>query len=355
MKLALSLLFIVTCIWSFSQNLDNTEWVQIKMFGKDGSEIPSNQNQTSLKFLFKGDSILRSNNEQYSHRETYVINNNILTIENSTKFKIDSLSDEIMIITDIPNIQNNQEKQNTRLLLNTDYIFDYLRRSKQLNTTADSIIQSDIFLSPTFDGNFNNFFMSRFNFNVQNEELFCSFEILPGDDISNVKIKSNQSASGTELGLIKRIITATQSRWIIPPVPYGYRFNVNFAANISNNANFKGVNIGSQYSFLFHADSLNPRQMNILSLNDVAKEDDTFDYGVRLMKKEKYDKAIGQFQKCLKINPRDTDALYNLAFCYQKTGNTESACELWKELKDMGQRDGERLYNENCAEQPVHN
>ena len=106
--------------------------------------------------------------------------------------------------------------------------------------------------------------------------------------------------------------------------------------------------MGSEYDFTFHADSLNPLDMSILSPSDVAKENNNFDYGVRLMQKEKYEKAIEQFKKCLKINPSDIDVLYNIANCYQKAGNIELACEAWKKLKSMGQKDGENLYNQNC-------
>lgn len=340
MKLLATLILLLAFVKLYSQNFDNTEWIQIKVLDKYGNEMTANRSDP-LKFYFKGDSLFRSTNEQYSYREPYKINNNILLIGNSTKFKIDSSSDEMLVISDISKI-------NTRILLNTDYIFDFLRRSNLLHVTSDSIIQADNFISPTFDGDFDKFFMSKFDFNVQKEELFCRFVVLHDGSISNIQVSSEQKFSGKDLDRIKNIIASTKDYWIIPPVPNGYRFNLNFAANISRSVNISGSYMGSEYNFTFHADSLNPVDMSILSPSDVTKENDNFDYGVRLMQRKKYEKAIEQFKKCLKINPSDIDVLYNIANCYQKAGNIELACEEWKNLKNMGQKDGENLYNQHC-------
>ena len=176
MKLLATLILLLACIKLHSQNLDNTEWIQIKALDKNGNEINVSQNE-SLKFYFKGDSLFRSANEQYSYRESYKINNNILSIGNSTKFKIDSSNDEMIVISDMSNIYSSNNKISIRILLNADCMFDFLRRSNLLNTTNDSIIQADNHISPTFNGDFNNFFMSKFDFKVQKEELFCSFEV----------------------------------------------------------------------------------------------------------------------------------------------------------------------------------
>jgi len=101
MKLLTTLILLLAFTKAHSQNLDNTEWVQIKALDKNGNEINVSRNE-SLKFYFKGDSLFRSTNEQYSYRASYELNNNILSVGNSTKFKIDSSNDEILVISDIP-------------------------------------------------------------------------------------------------------------------------------------------------------------------------------------------------------------------------------------------------------------
>ncbi len=55
-----------------------------------------------------------------------------------------------------------------------------------------------------------------------------------------------------------------------------------------------------------------------------------------------------QFIKCIEIDSLYLDAYYNLAFCYENLGNKNLACETWKKLKNMGQKQGEYLYEENC-------
>jgi hypothetical protein len=54
-----------------------------KAWDKDGNKINVNRNEP-LKFYFKGDSLFRSTNEQYSYRESYKIRNNILSIGKKT-------------------------------------------------------------------------------------------------------------------------------------------------------------------------------------------------------------------------------------------------------------------------------
>ena len=76
--------------------------------------------------------------------------------------------------------------------------------------------------------------------------------------------------------------------------------------------------------------------------------DNYFNQGCVYVKKAKYDKAINEFLKCVESDPIYLDAYYNLAFCYQQIGKKNLACEIWNKLKNIGQKQGEYLFEENC-------
>jgi Tfp pilus assembly protein PilF len=52
--------------------------------------------------------------------------------------------------------------------------------------------------------------------------------------------------------------------------------------------------------------------------------------GLILYKAEKYDEAVGHFEKLASSNPNSYDAKLNLAAVYSKQGRTPEAIELWK-------------------------
>jgi tetratricopeptide (TPR) repeat protein len=346
MKLITTLLLLLFDLGLHAQDLNNTEWVQIKVERKDGSAIlnPSEAGNESVKYLFIGDSVLRSINEQYSFRQTYKVDNNILSIGNATRFKIDSLSDILLKITDIPNKQIVNDKLNTRTFINADYIFDYLKQTHQLKFINDSTILANNYLSPIYNGDFDKFFLSKFKLNVNNEILNSAFIISSNGNIKDVQVSSDKLNDEKKIENAKEIIKSTKGLWIIPPVPDSIQIKINFLMKFSTDGS---GNYTSSFTDFHQTSDLSKNTKN-LTLRETSKLNNDFDSGVRLFKRGKFDKAIFEFQKCININPLDIDAYYNIAYCYQKTGNMELACETWKKLKNMGQKDGENLYNENC-------
>ena len=332
---------ILLCISSHSkaQNLNNTEWIQINVTNRGERTIADN---STLKFLFKGDSLLRSDEEQYSFRQTYQISNKVLLIGNSTKFKIDSLSDVMLVITDIPEIRKDNKALKTRTFIKADYIYDYAKQTDQLVINPGGIVQSNQYFTPTYDGDFQKMFISKFDLRETEKTILCGFLILPDESISNIKVTSDKPLSQEVIDKIKGIVVGTKGSWILPPAPDSLQYQMNLQINISSFFGRQG------YSFDFHPIINNGKPNAVLTSQQQSIENEDFDRGVMTMKRKNYEKAIILFQKCLAINPGDTDVYYNLAYCYQQKGNLELACETWKKLKDMGQKDAEKLYDKNC-------
>ena len=88
--------------------------------------------------------------------------------------------------------------------------------------------------------------------------------------------------------------------------------------------------------------------LNHWTQKEISDAENYYNKGVELIQNEKFETASKQFVKCIEIDSIYIDAYYNLAFCYQKLGNKNMACETWSKLKEMGQKQGEYLYEENC-------
>lgn len=71
--------------------------------------------------------------------------------------------------------------------------------------------------------------------------------------------------------------------------------------------------------------------------------------GVLFFEEGKFDDAIENFNKALRIDGGYIDALYNRAATYFKLGNTEKACADWKKAALLGDEGSAGLFESNCA------
>jgi hypothetical protein len=104
MKIRIIILSFLSSIHSNGQKLANTEWIKIAAASRDGSKIidytkPEN---SPTKYFFDQESVSIAVNEQYSTHQKYSVKDSVLLIGDYLKYKIDSISDPVIIISDIP-------------------------------------------------------------------------------------------------------------------------------------------------------------------------------------------------------------------------------------------------------------
>ena len=68
-------------------------------------------------------------------------------------------------------------------------------------------------------------------------------------------------------------------------------------------------------------------------------------YGINLYNLQKYDQAIELFQQAAKIDPKNRDALVNLASLYGQKGDKEKSMQMWDLLIEKGMGDKDVYYN----------
>jgi len=75
-----------------------------------------------------------------------------------------------------------------------------------------------------------------------------------------------------------------------------------------------------------------------------------FSKGLANYQNKKYELAIKNFTKNYELDSSQIDALYNRALIFYTMGQKDKACDDWAKLKELGQKKGEKHYQEFCNE-----
>ena len=327
------------------QDLRNTEWVKISAERKDGSKIieRSGKDNAIIKYFFKEDTVLTSiNDNEFSAKQKYSVHNGILSIGDLIKYNIDTINDIVLVITEIPKYELPYDRISRYTFIKSKFLFEYLKQAKQLNIIGDTLIQCDNQFSPTYvKGDIGKLFLGQFQ-PTTNRVLTGYFIISDNGNIKSVKIDPKNNFSKKEIEKFIRILNSTSGSWILPATTKPLQFKIDFGCEFTY---YKPL---SFISFSFHKKDHTQYAPPVLTQKEKAQADTYFNKGMKLFDSEKFEKASIEFAKCLEIDSLFLDAYYNKAWSDAKLGNTKLACESWLKLKEMGQKQGEKLYLDNC-------
>ena len=154
-----NLVFIFLVLGGFrmqAQNLKNTEWVQIKgnalFLGKENTSYQPTS--SPLKYYFtNSDSVYVNLSYQYDTLTTFSFYNHQLNIGKTVQFTVDSSNNVLLFLTQNPEDSLKTEVKDHYVLMNADYLFDYLQTNHILRITGDTLIEFLPEFSPAFFGN----------------------------------------------------------------------------------------------------------------------------------------------------------------------------------------------------------
>lgn len=328
----------------FAQDLKNTEWTQIKVEKKDGSKnlarLP--KGKSIMKYYFREKTVLLTLNNLYTSELTYSVSDKILSIGEFAKYKIDTIDSKQLVLTQIPNRELTDDKINRFTFLNRPSLFEYLKENGKIEIVGDSIIESNEQFAPTYYGDIDKMFMTEFEHHNENKNIFGIYFLDSKGKIENIQFEENRKFSKKEIEKFTEIMKVTNGFWTLPQTPKPYKYKVNFEIYFTSFQSFSGI------GFSYVNKGLNQDVAKQLTQKEITEADSYFFKGNDLTRNKKYENASKQFIRCIEIDSLYLDAYYNLAFCYQKLGNKNLACEIWSKLKIMEQKEGENLYNENC-------
>ncbi|MFI5125010.1 MAG: tetratricopeptide repeat protein, partial [Chitinophagales bacterium] len=173
-------------------------------------------------------------------------------------------------------------------------------------------------------------------------KVYGSIILTQEGQVRSVSVDSSESYPASLVRSFADAFKLTDRDWDIPWTPKPFLYKIDFVCNFSGAASFFGTTFiyGTKQTVQFNPPALSAEKQN--------EADRYFKKGDKLAKKENYEMAVAEFKKCIGIDSLNVDAYYDLAFAELKLGERKSACEIWSQLKNMGQKQGEDLFLENC-------
>ena len=342
MRYCFLLFFCLSCNSLIAQDLRNTEWIRIKAERKDGSRIIDhfNTDKKVVKYLFGDNKVAVSIKNQYSAEVSFEVKDNILKIGSAERYKIDTLTEVILALSELFEKELPDDKTNSYIFIKSKYLYDYLKENHRLKIIEDTLIQCTNEFSPSYQGELLAQFPKQFGYLTT--WIDGSMIISPLGQLLQVRVDSSDDMSEKRYEKIINILNNTKDRWIAPAIPQSYRFKVDFKIKMDFSGSRRGFFIG------LHKKDTTQKYYPSIEQQDSEAANRHFYKGNTLFEKDKIEMAIEEFNKCLERDSILLDAYYNLAACYVKLKNKTKACEAWKKLVDLGQVTAMKLHDEYC-------
>lgn len=328
----------------FAQDLRNTEWTQVVVERKNENNnsdiIPWEQSIT--KYYFRDDSVYVAINNLFTEVLPYSVNNRILSIGSFSKYSIDTVDSEVLVLTQIPSSKSKHDQAYRFIFLNRFSLFAYLSENNRVRYIENDLIENSNHLCPTYYGDLAKLFTPDLALLTRDREVAGFFIVNSEGNIEHVESKADDAVSKKVVEVFAEKIKLTNGKWILPETPERYKYKINFEIEFITIQSFEGI------SFSFVTEFSSPGFVNNLTFSQMIKAGEYLSKGDDLFRNGKYEKAIIQYKKCIDVDSLNMDAYYNMAVCYHKLGKNDLACETWNKLKAFGQKDGEAFYDENC-------
>ncbi len=344
------LFFLISFFISFilqGQSLTSATWIKIKAERKDGSKIIDRLNSDSSKLEYhflQNDTVLISDMMGSKQKYAYRIEKNKLSIGKYQNFAIETFTDSSLILLELPGMELNDDKVNRFYFISNDKYFNFLSSNGLINSINDSLILSNRYVSAQFEGNFDKYLLANISNIFDRTYLIGSFVVSSSGNITEFVIIESKGVSDKYIDKFTTLFLNTSGKWTLPIWNKPYYCKTYFNIRFNADKNFSGIS--------FHINTNKPPCFDkcALSMSDIKLSTEYFNSGTQLLLKGNYEKAIIKFSDCLKIDSLYVDAYYNRATANYKLANQNAACLDWKTLRQLGQKEGEKLYSENCKE-----
>lgn len=345
-KYIIFLAILLNSLPGITQKLENSEWIKLKSERKDGSRIISRfilENQFN-KLTFGSNDTLLSLSKGFLDKLPYKINKDTLVINGFNKNVIEILNDSMLVYSEYTKSNEPLDKFDRHFYMKKRYSYDYALKNGLVEFITDSLIKVNNYAEPEFTkGDINEYFSDKVKKIVNKKYVTGYFIISPESKVIKVYI-SHTSKAGKELkDRIKTLITETSGMWNLPFKDSNYSYKYLFTIRFFNQYEFKSI------SFVPHKNKEHLYDIKKqFTLNDKRKAERYYYKATRLLLKTKFNKAIKWYSKCIEIDSLYIDAYYNRAYANYQLNDTIKSCKDWSILLNYGQKEGERLYEQNC-------
>lgn len=312
-------------------------WVKYKAERVDGSRIIDryDDGESYMEISIKNNSYCVQLTPLEKDCLTYKLKNNIIEAGNFLKYEITLFKDSLLVLETInPKLSKDR--------LNKYYFLPKEKIIKETHIKMDGDIAiMDTYTCPIFKGDFKNRLSQRLQGKYTNTNFNGYFEIDHNTKSVSTKITDNDGTRKKVLEITKNFINSTYNEWDYKIAHKKLR--IYFVCQIkSGQFSSLNFNVNTQEYYI----PSNKKSNNITI--SIKESNNLFTKGLANYQNEKYELAVKNFTKSYELNPFRIDAIYNRAAIYQAMGNMEKACEDWKHLADLEQKDALKYLDEHC-------
>ena len=332
--LIISPLFESLAYSQLSNKLENKKWINVNVERKDGSKVVDSEMDSesqSITYFFKKGKL----NATFSMRAQsnyYDLKDSILTLGKFQKYKLENVNDTSLVMSEIT-MNLPDDKVNRYYFISNDNLERYAKKHELLKFENDTVIFSNSIVTPSLDIAD---YIKNLNIN-SNVEIKGSILFNPYGIIKEIKYLNSDSSNKEVVKNLNKIINSTSRKWTMPNISKKYYIRMPFK-----------IGKLTQGGFVVVLWMLHDINKSFVSNRNIKKSKAEFVLATQLYSQGKFIEAKGHYDFALTLDSLNTDAYYNRAATNFKLKMLSESCNDWKQLMNLGQKEGERLYNANC-------
>lgn len=338
MRILLHLL-LFTCLTSstFAQIKKSDlvgDWVKYKAERVDGSRIIDRFDSESSKMRH---SFTYNKFTSIGTTLDYSLVGRKLSIGKFTKYIVEKLKNDTLILAE--NYPRKRKDQLNRLF----FVKNTISSVKEPEVMEDGLIVVNKNITKTLSKNINSYLFKRISSKF-GDTNFKGYMIINHLDknVTTFVIESIEANKRT----LKAITIALNESYSFWDVGNEYdKLRVNFFCKTKSVESFRNCSLNfakSAYKNFNYPSKIVP------TAEEIKLSGEYFKKGNNAFKKKKYKSAIKNFTKSYNLDYVMIDAVYNRALVHHTMGNLEKACEDWKHLADLGQKDAMKYLEQYC-------
>ncbi|KIC02202.1 hypothetical protein OA88_09945 [Flavobacterium sp. JRM] len=343
------LLFLTTFLFinfTFGQtNMSeiNGTWIKLKSEMKDGSKLFSRfeEDSTYIQYTINKKQLCINSNPIHKTNQTcidFTLIGNLLKTSEYSSYLIEKITNDSLIISEKIDDLTNDKLKRIYFIKQEELLSKY----KEKNKNNKNIVASKLF-TPKTNSTIEIELNKAFKNNYSNFELIGNLKIYPKQKEIKTQISFSTQKDSSRIRTIKKVINNTFEKWDLTNFNEYESIEIPFVLKSEITKTYWGITV------IFFTNDLN--QLEIVygvKAENIRKSDVFFDKAVNAYKDKKIQKAIDFFTQSYKFDPKNIDALYNKAAAYFELGEKDNACNVWKEISNLGQVSAKELYQYNC-------
>lgn len=320
-------------------------WIKVKTEMKDGSKlIPIFPKFTShFEMIFQSKRFIKNINLAQERKKTgleYKLKNSQIITSKHFCYNVERVTkDSLIICEEMPKVEDFKLKR--YYLVKKEVL---LNQYKDLNKGKKELIANPFF-TPKFKGNITSYLNDRLL--KRHTDLKLKGQIAISLNKKKITTKITYRDSGILLmqeNILVKALNNSYSLWNLDDFKNFDSILIDFVIIMEKkNRGFSGLKVGlltDSFEQLLGTYGLPYKQRS-----DGKKY---LSLGLQSIENKDYKKAIEHFTKSYQSDRTLVESLYNRAYCYYVLKQYEKACFDWYSLKNLGQKDAEKLFSKNC-------